>query len=214
MRSCLRETLTLVRHLLADGGKVALARAKAKRSGRHRMDGHDDPTGMLETADVVRRSVLGLGRQLRLMRSSHGVSAAKLGLLRRLERIGGSMTASDLASLERLQPQSLTRLIADLDERGLIRRTQDQIDRRQFLIEITKDGHDLLARDADRQNAWLSESMGKVLTPSEQEILRVAALLLEQLVEAGVEPPADAASQGAGRERVLQASSLSPWERA
>ncbi|ANT53535.1 MarR family winged helix-turn-helix transcriptional regulator [Mesorhizobium amorphae] len=176
------------------------------------MDGHDDPA--LETADAVRRSVLGLGRQLRLMRSAHGVSAAKLGLLRRLERTGGSMTASDLASLERLQPQSLTRLIADLDERGLIRRTQDQIDRRQFLIEITKDGHDLLARDADRQNTWLSESMSKALTPSEREILRVAALLLDQLVEAGVEPPADAASQDTGRERVLQALNLSPWESA
>jgi DNA-binding MarR family transcriptional regulator len=143
----------------------------------------DDGRVALETADVLRRSVLGLARQLRLIRAEHGVSGAKLRLLSRLERAGGPMTASDLAPLQRLQPQSLTRLIADLEARGLIHRKRDEGDRRQFLIEITPEGHDLLARDAELQSEWLSEAMAKSLTSAERAMLPVAAQLLELLAE-------------------------------
>jgi DNA-binding MarR family transcriptional regulator len=91
------------------------------------------------------------------------------------------MTASDLAQIERLQPQSVTRLIADLEERGLIRRKQDAGDRRQFLLAITSEGHDLLAEDARRQNMWLARKMAETLTPAEREILGIAAGLMERL---------------------------------
>ncbi|HVW54896.1 MAG TPA: MarR family transcriptional regulator [Rhizobiaceae bacterium] len=129
----------------------------------------------------MRRSTLGLARQLRRTRSDYGVSAAKLALLSRLERLGRPMTASDLAQIERLQPQSITRLVADLEEKGLLRRTQDAGDRRQFLLAITTEGRDLLAEDARRQNAWLAEKMAETLTPPEREMLGIAARLMERL---------------------------------
>jgi len=140
-----------------------------------------DQETLLAIAHAMRRSTLGLARQLRRMRSDHGVSAAKLALLSRLERLGRPLTASDLAQIERLQPQSITRLIADLEERGLLRRTQDAADRRQFLLSITAAGHNLLAEDARRQNAWLAQKMTGALTPSEREMLGIAARLMERL---------------------------------
>jgi DNA-binding MarR family transcriptional regulator len=147
------------------------------------MNPHDD-RATLQAANVLRRSVLGLTRQLRSIRAEHGVSAAKLGLLARLERAGQPMTASDIAPLQRLQPQSLTRLIADLEARGLIRRKRDEHDRRQFLIEVTPEGHELLARDAHLQCVWLSEAMTRSLTSAERAMLTVAAQLLEVLARA------------------------------
>ena len=98
------------------------------------------------------------------------------------------MTATDLARLERLQPQSLTRIIAELDEQGLIRRTTAEEDRRQILIEITEAGRELLVLDAYRQNQWLMETMAARLTKAEREILAVAADLLDKLASEPLEP--------------------------
>ncbi|MEI9987458.1 MAG: MarR family transcriptional regulator [Aliidongia sp.] len=63
-------------------------------------------------------------------RAPDGLSAARhavLGLLRR----EGPSTATALAAYLHIQPQSLTRLLADLDRRGLITRRAAEADRRQ-----------------------------------------------------------------------------------
>jgi DNA-binding MarR family transcriptional regulator len=75
----------------------------------------------------------------------------------------------------------LTRLIADLDVRGLIRRRPHPTDGRQLLIEVTPQGRDLLIHDAERQNAWLATVMQARLTVTERELLGLAAALLDQL---------------------------------
>ena len=145
----------------------------------------DDPPTPNEdatnAAPKLRRSVTHMARRLRGLRSDHGVSGAKLAILGWLFRAGRSMTATDLANLERLQPQSLTRIISELDEQGFIRRTQDETDRRQILIEITQAGQELLVVDAYHQDQWLAKAMSGKLTRAERDILCVAAELLEKL---------------------------------
>jgi DNA-binding MarR family transcriptional regulator len=138
---------------------------------------------ILQTANKVRRTITRVGRRLRALRSSHGLSASQISLLGHVYRATHSMTAADLARLERLQPQSLSRIIAELDEQGLIRRRQDGFDRRQLLIEITQKGKDLLIKDADRQSRWLAELMTTHLSKAEREIISVAADLLDTVAE-------------------------------
>jgi len=106
------------------------------------------------TTAAIRRSVTRLARRLRLERAYHGVSASKLIVLGHLKR-SGVMTAKELATLEHVQPQSLTRILADLEKTGLIRRDRAEIDRRQVRIEISKKGRGLLVFDARKQDAWL-----------------------------------------------------------
>jgi DNA-binding MarR family transcriptional regulator len=142
----------------------------------------------VKAATKVRRSVTHLARRLRGLRSDHGISGSKLAILGWLFRAGRPMTATELAQLERLQPQSLTRIIAELDERGLIRRTPDAADRRQILIEITQAGQELLIIDAYRQNQWLMEAMAAKMTKAEREILAIAADLLDKLASEPTEP--------------------------
>jgi len=136
---------------------------------------------LLRDANALRRSSGALLRRLRAMRVEHGVSGSKLSVLGWLERAHRPLTASRLAELERLQPQSLTRIIAELERAGFIRRREDDADRRQLLIEITPKGNDLLVQDARRQNRWLAEAMAKELTPAERDVLRIAAGLLDRL---------------------------------
>ena len=141
---------------------------------------------VLDAARALRRGVTELYRRLRAERISHGLSPSKLSILGRLA-LGGPLTVTALAAKERVQPQSLTRTLAGLEESKLIRRHQDQIDRRQTRIEITTLGEDLLKQDARRQASWLAIAMSSALTPAEREILRVAAQLMRQLAE--VEAP-------------------------
>ncbi len=131
-------------------------------------------------ANLLRRSVRRLTRRLRGERADHGVSASKLNVLGHLRR-AGPLTATELAVLEHVQPQSLTRLLVSLEEAGLIAREPAEIDRRQIRIEITQTGRDLLLTDARQQDAWLSRAMDATLTAEERDILTIAARLLDRL---------------------------------
>jgi DNA-binding MarR family transcriptional regulator len=131
-------------------------------------------------AAAIRRSVTRLARRLRLERADRGVSASKLVVLGHLMR-SGVMTAKELATLEQVQPQSLTRILADLEKTGLIRRDQAETDRRQVRIEISRKGRDLLVFDARKQDAWLDRAIADALTGTERDILAVAARLLDRL---------------------------------
>jgi DNA-binding MarR family transcriptional regulator len=147
--------------------------------------------GLLREANHVRRSTAALSRRLRAKRAPHGVSGSKLSILGWLARAQRPLTASGLAELERLQPQSLTRIVAELDAGGLIHRWQDETDGRQLLIEITTKGSDLLAEDARRQSRWLAEAMLRKLTLAERDVLFIAARLLDELTaEDGLLNPA------------------------
>ena len=142
-----------------------------------------DPS-TLRTADALRRATTRLARQLRRLRATHGVSAAKLAILGQLYRAGHDLTAVDLARGENLQPQSVTRIIAELESLGLIARTPGQTDRRQIMIGITQPGRDLLVADARQQNAWLATAIDANLTGTEQALLHMAASLLDRLGDA------------------------------
>jgi DNA-binding MarR family transcriptional regulator len=135
-------------------------------------------------ADALRRAVAKLQRQLRRLRADHGVSASKLIILGRLNRAEAPLTAVDLARLERLQPQSLTRIIAELEELGLVSRRQSDVDRRQILIDITQAGRDLLHADAREQTAWIAAAVEARLSGTEQGLLALAVSLLDRIGEA------------------------------
>ncbi len=137
-----------------------------------------------DSSDAVASELLAgvkrLARRLRRERAAHGVSPSKLTVLGHLDR-GGPMTATDLAARDRIQPQSLTRMIAALEEQGLIHRTPDMADRRQIRIALTQAGQALLAEDARRQEEWLAHAVAAALDAPDRAVLRAAALLLERL---------------------------------
>jgi len=137
-----------------------------------------------EAASVLRRAVMGLGRRLRAERPPDSLSATKLALLGHLYRRGPTAGVA-LAELERIQPQSLTRVLADLVEEGLISRRPDPDDGRRQLLEITPDGRAALTGDMQMRDAWLAKAMDSELSDAERELLRTAAKLMERLADVG-----------------------------
>jgi DNA-binding MarR family transcriptional regulator len=133
-------------------------------------------------AGVLRQGMAQLARRLRAERVSHGLSRSRLSLLNLLA-LNGPMTASAMAAAERLQPQSLTRMLTRLENDGLIVRSPDDTDRRQVRIDITREGVAVLDEDTRRREAWLAKAMAERLTPTERELLRLAAGLMERLAD-------------------------------
>jgi|SRR5580658_204258 DNA-binding MarR family transcriptional regulator len=139
-------------------------------------------------ARALRTAVARFQRSLRAERSPEGPSLEQLSLLGTLHR-GGPMTAGELADRERLRPQSMTRMLARLEERGLITRTPDPADQRRRVIAITLLGRQSLAAEMLRRDARLAGALAHALTPAERDVLRIARDLFERL--ARHEPPPD-----------------------
>ncbi len=95
-----------------------------------------------------------------------------------------TLTAGDLASLQRTQPQSLTRVLAELEAEGLLTREQDPDDRRRIILTITRAGTELLVRTMRDRDTWLASAIESALTPTERELLRLATPLMDRLADA------------------------------
>lgn len=110
------------------------------------------------------------------------LSLNQTAVLGRLAR-RGPMTAGEVATQLRAQPQSLTRTFAALEADGLMRRTPDPSDGRQALLGITAAGRRALKAELAPRDAWLDQAIKRVLTPAERDVLLVAAQLMERLAD-------------------------------
>ncbi|HEY7599858.1 MAG TPA: MarR family transcriptional regulator [Candidatus Limnocylindrales bacterium] len=94
----------------------------------------------------------------------------------------GPLTPSELASRERIQRPTATRVLARLEEEGLIQRTADIYDRRSSLVAVTAKGSELLAELRTRKTAFLAKRL-ETLEPDERATLERAADILERVLE-------------------------------
>ncbi|MGH3299704.1 MAG: MarR family transcriptional regulator [Trebonia sp.] len=135
-------------------------------------------------ATAMRISISRLARRLRVERLGLGgtetvLSDIQLAALAALAR-HDSMTPGELAEHEKVQPPSMTRVIAVLEERGLVRREPHATDRRQVILTVTTEGRDVVQRVRRRREAWLAQRLQE-LAPDERQILRAAAPILEKI---------------------------------
>jgi len=120
-----------------------------------------------------------LARRLRTERAETSLTLTQLAALASLDR-HGPMTPGELAAHEKVQPPSMTRVLAVLEERGLVDRRPHPTDGRQALVEISAAGRGLVSADRRRRDAWLSQQM-RALTDEELAALRQVAPLLDQI---------------------------------
>jgi DNA-binding MarR family transcriptional regulator len=164
------------------------------------VDSQAEPASQAELASAataVRRGALRLARRLRVERPEAGLSAAKISVLGYLAR-NGTMTPGELATADRLQPQSLTRVLAELERSGHLRRERDGADRRQHRLSLTASGQEALVRDMRQRDSWLALAMAQELTSTECDLLRLAARLMERLAAAEEPRALRQAGSGAG----------------
>lgn len=106
------------------------------------------------------------------------LSDSQLAALAALEK--HAMTPGELAEHEKVQPPSITRVIASLEERGLIQRMPHPSDRRQVVLTVTDQGRDVVRQVRQLREAWLARRL-RDLTPAERAVLREALPILEKL---------------------------------
>jgi len=91
-----------------------------------------------------------------------------------------AMTPGELAEHEKVQPPSMTRVIAVLEERSLVLRSPHPTDRRQVILTVTGEGRAVVQRVRRRKDAWLAQRLAE-LTTEERAALRAAVPILEKL---------------------------------
>ena len=131
-------------------------------------------------ASELRLSVMRLSRRLRNERQPDDpLSVASLSALGVLFR-EGECTVGALAAHERVQPPSMTRIVALLEAKGLVRLEPHPDDRRQKMVSRTEQAEAMLAESRDKRNAWLA-NLAEGLDEDEWDTLRAAAPVLEKL---------------------------------
>jgi len=141
---------------------------------------------LLAVAADVRRGSMRLARRLRSERAPGALTANKITVLAHLYRYGAA-TPGEIAAAEHQQPQSLTRVFAELELTGLISRERSHHDGRQALLSITPAGRSALGRDMAQRDRWLAAALAE-LTEPEAQLLRIAASLLDRLAAAPAVP--------------------------
>jgi DNA-binding MarR family transcriptional regulator len=134
----------------------------------------------LDVAARLRLAVTRLARRLR-QESGEGLTPSQTSALASIER-HGALTPSELATIERIQRPSATRVLGALSERNLIAREADASDRRVSRLKITREGAAVLKRGRSRKNAYLARRM-RDLDADELDTLARAAELIERLLE-------------------------------
>jgi DNA-binding MarR family transcriptional regulator len=120
-----------------------------------------------------------LARRLRAERPDDALTLNQLSAMSTLSNYG-RMPLGELASHEKVQPPSMTRTVACLEDGGFVRRVAHPSDRRQVLVELTEEGQSRVSEDRKRRDAWLSMRL-RDLTKEERDALRAAAPVLQKL---------------------------------
>lgn len=130
-------------------------------------------------ADRLHSAAIHVLRRLRVEDKAIGLSGPRASALSVIV-FRGPVTMSALAEAEQVRPPTITRLVAGLEQRGLVRRVSDARDGRVQLVEATTAGRRLLNRGRARRVARLAQGIAE-LTQDDREVLGRAAELMENL---------------------------------
>ncbi|WP_407649891.1 MarR family transcriptional regulator [Gordonia pseudamarae] len=124
--------------------------------------------------------VVRLARRLRGRRGTKSVSLTQLSALNTLHH-EGPMTPGALAMAERVQPPSMTRVIASLTELGMVRREPHPTDGRQAIVTLAERGIDAISAELAAREEWLSRRLAE-LTPDERETLEKVVGIMDKII--------------------------------
>jgi DNA-binding MarR family transcriptional regulator len=133
-------------------------------------------------SDLASRLRLDIARMARRLRqeAGAGLSPSQTAALATIER-HGPLTPSELAERERVQRPTVTRVLARLEQAGLVDRAPDPADRRSSLVSISAGGRALLDSMRARKDAYLARRID-ALEPADREALERAAAIFERML--------------------------------
>jgi DNA-binding MarR family transcriptional regulator len=141
----------------------------------------------ISTTDLAHRLRPVIARLARRMRQQAGGDLSPTqGAALNTIACHGPLTPSELAAREKIQRPTATRVLARLEEAGLIARAADPADRRSSLVAATEAGDALLAATRERKDLYLAARLDR-LSAEDLAVLDRAAGILERVLEEGAE---------------------------
>lgn len=135
-----------------------------------------------EAAEEFRTVASAIMRRLRAESGGPLYSRPLISVLRRLDS-DGPMTTADLARAEFMTPQSMGASVAELEQHGLVARSDDPSDGRRKLVSLTRAGGRVLAEGRAKRQSWLAQALDTHLDPAEQRKLLSALELLRRITD-------------------------------
>ena len=142
---------------------------------------HDDPAAL---AARIRLATARLARLLR-QQAAGGLSPTQQSALATIDA-AGPLTLGELAAAEQVAPPTITKVVAKLEDDGLVTRTVDADDRRVVRVAATAEGRRRLEHNRSMRNAWLARQL-RTLPPDEVARLTAAVEVLEHLAQVPTE---------------------------
>jgi DNA-binding MarR family transcriptional regulator len=131
-------------------------------------------------ASRLRLAVVRLNRRLRAQRDAEAVvTLTQLSAMASLHR-HGPMTPGELAACERVQPPSMTRVIAALTDSGFVDRSPHPTDGRQTVVALTTAGRDYVDAEVSARERWLDAQLAQ-LTADERDVLSRAVDIIDRI---------------------------------
>ncbi len=94
----------------------------------------------------------------------------------------GPIALGDLAGFERVRPPTMTRIVARLEEDGLVRKEPDGSDRRITRLSLTDTGRKLIAKNRTRKDAYLADRL-RQLSSRERSQLQAGVEVIQRLLD-------------------------------
>jgi DNA-binding MarR family transcriptional regulator len=135
---------------------------------------------MPDLAGHLRLTIVRTARRLR-QEAGGELSPSLTAALATIEQ-HGPLTPGEVAARERIQRPTVTRVLARLEEQGLIERMPDVRDRRSSLVTASPAGRELLDELRTRKTAFLASRI-ETLSAGERETLERAADILERMLQ-------------------------------
>ena len=135
---------------------------------------------MPDLAVQLRLTIVRTARRLR-QEAGGELSPSLTAALSTIER-HGPLTPGEVATRERIQRPTVTRVLTRLEEQGLIERMPDVRDRRSTLVTASPAGRELLAALRTRKTAFLASRIER-LSAEERETVERAAGILERMLD-------------------------------
>ena len=140
------------------------------------------PDDTAHCAIRLRSSVTKLSHRLRCASRGDIASVAKLSVMGQLYRTH-HLTATEIARLEGVKPQSLTRLLNELEADAWIRREPHPSDGRQSVLSLSPLGITLLRGEMRRRESALELAIRTRLSAAQRSVLLKACALMDELAE-------------------------------
>lgn len=136
---------------------------------------------LIELGARMRLALMRLSRRVRQEALGGDVTQSMLSALAVVDR-RGPLTLGELAAAERVQPPSMTKIVARLEEAGLVVREVDSRDRRVARVRVTDAGHRFAERSRSRGSAYLARRL-RTLSDDDRAVVEAALPVLERLLE-------------------------------